>query len=575
MSRLTSRWQRGNAILISLIIMAATLTISLGIAALVGSEVKTTGLLVPSERAYYKSESFVEQALWEKTKGASSPNYQVQNKGVLGNGGYVCTTAPCFQTDPRGTQDLLTRFSASTQPPNGQVTLEQDDSQQLDVGTSTAATPPRLEFSGLGAVTATGQNPTGNYAGLEVTIVAYPKSTASATSFVSTTTGQSTTTFIDKKLIKPNVASQTFNLAGTQNPLGETFPPLSTYNYRLRIKALGSDAQATVKATVPGGGGTQTELPLYAPDFTALAVTEDTKAQRGVQAVLPNVPEVLGIFDYVLFADLDLAKVSGKKPANANSQGITVNVYNDVNCNNVQEAGEGPVSGVGVGLTGGPTDPQSTDTSGTGSAAFTNLYTGTYNVSLGSLPSQYTNCGPNNQNVTVASGQNVSATLRVRTKRKILYQYFNGGTVSDHFYTLNFAELGFGQGGYALETDQGYLYEQSQPGTVPLYRLVIGAPYYDHFYTTNAFAVAILTQNGWGNEGIAGYIAPYTGPQGTAGGPNPYNNSCPAGTQPLYKSSNQGTPAIYFYDHYYTRTYVNGAFFYNYEGIEGCTWNGE
>jgi hypothetical protein len=565
--------QRGNALLISLIIMASTLTISLGIAALVGSEVKTTGLLVPSERAYYKSESFVEQALWNKTKGPTAPNYQINNKGELGSGGYVCATAPCFQIDGRSTQNLLSRFSASTQPPNGTVSLEQDDPQQLDVGTATGSTL-RVEFTGVAALAGQNQNPTGNYKGIEVTVVASPKQQADARNYVSTATGEITNTFIDKKIIPASASSQTYTFSG-QNPLGETYPPADKYAYRLRMRSLGSDAQATVKAFV----GT-TEIPLYAPDYTTLAVTEDTKAQRGVQAVLPNVPEVLGIFDYVLFADMDLAKLAGKRPDGADSQNINVTVFNDVDCDGIQEAGEAGVGPTSIGLSGGPSDPQSADTTSGGTVTFSGLYTGTYRVSRDSLPSGYVACGAASKSVALAAGQTQNVQLSVRTQRVPLHQYWSAA-FGNHYYTQVRNDAGYAPLGYAYEGIAGYIYATQVPGTVPVYEFYYGflsgynyngAPLHDSYYSTSSASPG----GGWQYIGIAGYMASYTGPNGYNANPNPYNGTCPniAGASiPWYRMLNPTSNNAF--DHYYSQGYVAVFGAYYYEGITSCLWTAE
>ena len=83
-----------------------------------------------------------------------------------------------------------------------------------------------------------------------------------------------------------------------------------------------------------------------------------------------------------------------------------------------------------------------------------------------------------------------------------LYRYWNPG-IGDHFYTTSFAELENGKYGWSLEGIQGYVFPQPGPGDVPLYRYwnpSIG----DHFYTTDWNELG-SGRYGWGLEGIQCY----------------------------------------------------------------------
>ncbi|MCC5606556.1 hypothetical protein LC612_07075 [Nostoc sp. CHAB 5834] len=128
------------------------------------------------------------------------------------------------------------------------------------------------------------------------------------------------------------------------------------------------------------------------------------------------------------------------------------------------------------------------------------------------------------------------------------YRYYNGSNV-DHFYTVNFDELGYGNGGYILEGVAGYIPKISYPGTVPLYRYYSGAGS-DHFYTTN-FSELGGGRIGYVYEGIAGYV--YSEPT--------------TGTIPLYRYySGAGS------DHFYTTNFSElggGRIGYVFEGIAG------
>ena len=93
--------------------------------------------------------------------------------------------------------------------------------------------------------------------------------------------------------------------------------------------------------------------------------------------------------------------------------------------------------------------------------------------------------------------------------------------MSDHFYTTNAAEIGTttpgstGQYGYVSEGIAGYCFPSAAAGTVPLYRYWKGSVS-DHFYTTNAAEIGTTKSGQAGNygyvsEGVACYVIPYYG----------------------------------------------------------------
>ena len=101
-----------------------------------------------------------------------------------------------------------------------------------------------------------------------------------------------------------------------------------------------------------------------------------------------------------------------------------------------------------------------------------------------------------------------------------LYCYWNTA-VSDHFYTTNSQEIGtttpgsIGQHGYICEGIAGYCFLRPVAGTVPLYRYYKGSVY-DHFYTTNAAEIGTaihgqVGRDGYQSEGVACYVIPYDG----------------------------------------------------------------
>jgi hypothetical protein len=127
-----------------------------------------------------------------------------------------------------------------------------------------------------------------------------------------------------------------------------------------------------------------------------------------------------------------------------------------------------------------------------------------------------------------------------------LYRYWNG-SLTDHFYTINFGTLGSGASGWNLEWIQCFVYSTQVAGTVPLYRYwnpSIG----DHFYTTN-FGTLGNGAFGWTFEWVECYV---------------YSTQV-AGTIPLYRYWNEQTG-----DHFYSADFNelgNGASGYVLEGI--------
>jgi hypothetical protein len=128
-----------------------------------------------------------------------------------------------------------------------------------------------------------------------------------------------------------------------------------------------------------------------------------------------------------------------------------------------------------------------------------------------------------------------------------LYRYWNP-TIRDHFYTTNWAELGWGNYGWSYERIQGYVWSAQRPGTTALYRYwnpTIG----DHFYTTN-WAELGWGNYGWSYERIQGYVWP----------------TQQIGTVPLYRYWN---PTVG--DHFYTTNWAElgwGNHGWTYERIQ-------
>lgn len=84
-----------------------------------------------------------------------------------------------------------------------------------------------------------------------------------------------------------------------------------------------------------------------------------------------------------------------------------------------------------------------------------------------------------------------------------LLRYWNP-TISDHFYTTDYGELGAGADGYIDEDAACYVFTDEEAGLVPLYRYWDPSAT-DHFYTTN-WAELGEGANGYKFERIACYV---------------------------------------------------------------------
>lgn len=546
---------RGNAVLFSLVIMGSALTASLGMTALVASEIRNVALIPPSERAYYKAESYIEQGLWEKKQ---DPNFQhppADDPDAALPTDFLCPGGDCFESDPGDQAGLLTEFVATTSPVEEEVPLKQDVPQQLDIATT--ATTPDSGCLDLGTVS--GES---GFNGVEVSIIAFPDSDATDRF---PTDNPSTPVFVEKKVIPAGDSPDILLGAGTTNALGEQSPPLKDSTFRLRLKALGADASIEPRVST-GGCGSGNLLALRSPDFTVRAVAKDASAQRGIQVLTPAAEEIVNVFDHVLFSDLDLSKLDAKVPEEATSQSVVVPVRMVSNCSSGSErpipAIDHGSSILNVTITGGQSAPV-----GSGSQViFTNLEPGLeYQVNTTSAGNWYMSCGARSV-VTQANQQVTAPTLRVVPRSRIpLYRLWSLSHFADHFYTINVNEynqrrdLISGAAPYnSPEGITGYVYQTQKPGTGPFYRLWKPGVA-DHFYTmSTAERNSAVAVHGYVYQNISGYMWPY-------------NGTCPEGTTQLYRS-NRGD------DHLYTTSISewNSAAAASppwvKEGIAGCIW---
>lgn len=85
---------------------------------------------------------------------------------------------------------------------------------------------------------------------------------------------------------------------------------------------------------------------------------------------------------------------------------------------------------------------------------------------------------------------------------KPLYRYNYPG--HNHFYTMNWDDLGYGKGAYSFESIACNIYDIQVPNSVPLYRY-INPHLSDHFYTTN-WSELLNGKDGYVFEGITGFV---------------------------------------------------------------------
>ncbi len=110
-----------------------------------------------------------------------------------------------------------------------------------------------------------------------------------------------------------------------------------------------------------------------------------------------------------------------------------------------------------------------------------------------------------------------------------LYRAYNPSTGA-HLFSHEASEIQSAVGqGWKQEGIAGYIMNNQQAGTEPLYRLSNSRG--DHFYTSNASEKAQAQSQGYNDEGVAGYVA----------------SSQQPGTQPLYRLMNPTTG-----EHFYT-----------------------
>jgi hypothetical protein len=83
----------------------------------------------------------------------------------------------------------------------------------------------------------------------------------------------------------------------------------------------------------------------------------------------------------------------------------------------------------------------------------------------------------------------------------------NYAAITDNFYTTKSQDHAIALGlGYTDTGILAYMEKTQQPNTKPFKRFYKGAPQYDHFYTANPDEASYVQANGWQYEGVEGYL---------------------------------------------------------------------
>lgn len=161
------------------------------------------------------------------------------------------------------------------------------------------------------------------------------------------------------------------------------------------------------------------------------------------------------------------------------------------------------------------------------------------------------NPGPGSDNGVLYSAFNYSVTRPSGTVP--LYRYWNGTSVTDHYYTADFNELGWSASGWDFGWIEAYIYPTQQAGTVPLY-MYWNPSIGDHFYTTN-FNELGNGAYGWTFERVTGYI----------------HSTQQSGTVPLHQYWN-ATVGDHFYTINLEELGPSGAYGWVYSRIDGYVY---
>jgi len=248
--------QRGSVLLLSLLIMASTLTAASSFGIITIQNLRQSGSVDNGIRAYYAAESAVEDGLYEIRKNLTAVSGMAPT-GSLSNGGAWS----------RSITTTVNQITSSISE-NDFIYLDLYDPDDSLVSKNIKQLV--LTWSGAGSW-------------LEVQIAPWKGSL-----------------WTDSNLGAPT--AQVYSV--TQSPKTVTLNSLNSLLYRVRLKALYADIDAiTVSAKDESGA----DAPIPA-QITMYGTGEFSRANQVVRATMPQRSPLSGVADYVLFIEEDLIK---------------------------------------------------------------------------------------------------------------------------------------------------------------------------------------------------------------------------------------------------------------------------
>jgi len=286
--------QKGVSAVLTLLITAVVLTISLSISALMVSEIRMVGAYDDSVIAYYAADAGIEEAL-----------LSVKNTGNIPNDN---TSAPIFHIEK----------STSHNQPVG--SLSQDESVEVDIPSS--PNQPQtitIKWTDTGKATEDSQAGT-SICDVEWTLIAYDPTNISLGAspgcnidkgFFDVGSGYS-----DSTGVKPGCSTTYFN-HGEKDPSNNIIKiwPLSQYAYKLRFKCLYTHSFAwipnpwsvSLSYSITGDD----TAPVSSSGMITIGSTgKSNNVNRKVTVDINNPHKLMGIFDYVLYSEDALYKPS-------------------------------------------------------------------------------------------------------------------------------------------------------------------------------------------------------------------------------------------------------------------------
>jgi acyl-CoA thioesterase I len=138
-----------------------------------------------------------------------------------------------------------------------------------------------------------------------------------------------------------------------------------------------------------------------------------------------------------------------------------------------------------------------------------------YSSNYASLTDNFYTTNPEDHSIALSIGYTDTGILAYMKKEQVLNtrpfkRFYKGAPQYEHFYTASTSEANFVlANGWVYERVEGYIYTIRVPGSTPMYRLA----YFNgsnsdlvHKYTLSYPEVQRLVAQGWGYDGIQGYV---------------------------------------------------------------------